>query len=88
MGSVLSRLTIILAAFSGRPADSILPATPIADLGLDSLDVAECAAATETEFGILLSGDEFIRYTTVGEFSDRIGELQRLLPAESAGNTL
>jgi acyl carrier protein len=58
----------VLAQKLGRSADTIrLEDDLLADLGLDSLALAELSASVEEMAGISLPGDELIETVTVGD---------------------
>lgn len=64
----LSRLCRKLEQYTTWDAESITAGTPMADLGLDSLDVIELAMDCEAEWGITLGHEqvEAMRSGTVG----------------------
>jgi len=65
-GPVTARLVRRIAEVTGRPAERIVPATSLADLGLDSLTAVRLREAVVREFGAGLSLSELLSAGTVG----------------------
>jgi UDP-2-acetamido-3-amino-2,3-dideoxy-glucuronate N-acetyltransferase len=63
----LIRLIQILAAVSGRPAEHITANTPLAELGLDSLDRVVLATHIEQSYAVTLPDAVLARATRVGD---------------------
>ncbi|MER5427595.1 type I polyketide synthase [Streptomyces sp. NPDC002588] len=70
--SVTARLTRHIAAVTGHPAARITPATPLSDLGLDSLMAVRVRTAVEHDFRIELPLRDLLTAATVAEAADRI----------------
>jgi acyl carrier protein len=62
---VLADITAILSDVAGVDPADITPQTPLADLGVDSLLMVEVVVAAEDRFGLLVSDDDWPRFTTV-----------------------
>jgi len=61
------KLIDVLADFSGIAANCITMEMPIADLGFDSLDIAEVTFALEEDFNVHLPDTTITDCATVGD---------------------
>ncbi len=71
------RIEDIIAVVAGRPASirsGSMPATPVADLGISSLDLIETIFKLESRFGIEIPNDGPLNNTgvTVGALIDEV----------------
>lgn len=67
---IRKRVTEIVAAEAGRAPDEVSDLTaPVADLGLDSLDLFRVACDLEDEFNIAIDDDKIARSLTVRELT-------------------
>lgn len=76
MASTTEEVLAILAAHNKRDISAVSPETPLADLGVDSLDVMEIIFAIEEKYGIDLP------FEANAETSDglgTIGDLARMV---------
>jgi acyl carrier protein len=62
---VLADITAILSDAAGVDPAGITPQASLADLGVDSLLMVEVVVAAEDRFGLLVSDDDWPRFTTV-----------------------
>jgi acyl carrier protein len=62
---VLADITAILSDVAGVDPAGITPQASLADLGVDSLLMVEVVVAAEDRFGLLVSDDDWPRFTTV-----------------------
>jgi len=70
--SVAARLRHHIAAVTGHPPTRLAPATPLADLGLDSLMAVRIRTALEREFRIELPLRELLGAAHIGQLADRL----------------
>jgi acyl transferase domain-containing protein/acyl-CoA synthetase (AMP-forming)/AMP-acid ligase II/acyl carrier protein len=82
---LLARLTGIVAAKAGIDADELEYDTPLADLGLDSRQLAELAAEIESAAGRTLADADIWRYPTLRELSGHLDGTARPQPAPGGG---
>ncbi len=71
---VLEKLTKIIAEKLDIDASTITPETTAADLGMDSLDVAELLMDIEDNFGVTVEPSPELK--TIGDFVKAIEALQ------------
>lgn len=62
---VLAGLTEILGGAAGINRADVAPEASLADLGIDSLMMAEVIVAAEDRFGLLIDDDDWPRFKTV-----------------------
>jgi acyl carrier protein len=74
--SMIDLLRSILRDVSDRPLGDIDPDTPIAQLGIDSISVAEIVVRLEDHLGVEVAVSEWIRVQTVQDFLDVISRAQ------------
>jgi acyl carrier protein len=71
-----ARVKEILTDRLGMPADEIaLDSKLVDDLGMDSLDAAELAIATEREFNITVSDEQIAKLVTVQDIVALVRQL-------------
>jgi acyl carrier protein len=70
--SVTARLTAMAARRSGLDVASIELGTPLADLGIDSLGLAEFMFDIDDEFKIEISDEQMVKLNTVGDLVAQI----------------
>lgn len=70
----LEKVAEMIAEISDLEASEITEETTIADLGIDSLDVAELVLNLENEFGVKLEMDGSLK--TVGDIVSKLDELK------------
>ncbi|MER5448593.1 type I polyketide synthase [Streptomyces sp. NPDC002764] len=80
--SVTARLRHHLAAVTGHPPGRLTAATPLADLGLDSLMAVRVRTALEREFRTALPLRDLMGAARLGDLADR---LQQALPGGGFG---
>lgn len=66
----LSKIAEMLTEYCDTPAEEITAETKFADLGIDSLDIAEIAMSIEDEMGITIEMDQSL--ATVGDILAKI----------------
>jgi acyl carrier protein len=71
VSAVFSRMITPLAE-QGLDLAVISPETRVADLDLDSLEMVTLAAALETEFGVELTDEEFLKCETLGDVAEML----------------
>jgi len=69
--AVSRKVVETLAAF-GPAIDDLKPEATLAELDIDSLDIAELAQVVEDEFGVEISGDDAAGVATVGDTIDLV----------------
>lgn len=62
---------------SERPLPEIALETPIAELGIDSISVAEIVTRVEDELGIEIPAPQWIRVRTLQQFIDVVEEARQ-----------
>jgi polyketide synthase 13 len=72
-GDVKDRVRGIVAQVMGYSAQSIDDATPLTELGLDSLHAVRILAMVESEFGIALPPRTVLRKGTIAEVAELLG---------------
>ena len=70
--SVTARLTAMAARRSGLDVSAIELNTPLADLGIDSLGLAELMFDIDDEFNIEISDEQMVKLNTVGDLIEQI----------------
>jgi acyl carrier protein len=60
---------------------------PLNDLGAESLDVVEIAVSLEAEFSIVISDDDIVKFSTVGDLLDFVDIAQAEAVAAKAVKT-
>lgn len=70
--SVTARLTAMAARRSGLDVAAIELDTPLADLGIDSLGLAELMFDIDDEFKIEITDEQMLKLTTVGDLVAQI----------------
>lgn len=70
--SVTARLTAMAARRSGLDVAAIELGTPLADLGIDSLGLAELMFDIDDEFKIEISDEHMAKLNTVGDLIAQI----------------
>lgn len=66
----LSKIAEMLTEYCDTPAEDITAETKFAELGIDSLDIAEIAMSIEDETGITIEMDQ--SFVTVGDILAKI----------------
>ncbi|NGN69789.1 non-ribosomal peptide synthetase, partial [Streptomyces sp. A7024] len=84
--TTLDRLRTRVAAVMGYPADGIDPATPLTDLGLDSLMAARIGAAVLDEFGAKVDLKVLLRQGTLADVAAALEQTEpgTAAPSEAA----
>lgn len=81
MNTIAQRVINILALVSGQRPESIKPTHHIiANVGLDSLDIADLMMELENEFGININEDAFEKLTAVDEVIAHVADLYTRTP--------
>ena len=70
--SVKARLTAMAARRSGLDVAAIELSTPLTDLGIDSLGLAELMFDIDDEFKIEISDEQMVKLNTVGDLIEQI----------------
>jgi acyl carrier protein len=74
-------LTLIFRSIAAQVIEKPLPdvplATPIAELGIDSVLVAEIVARLEDQLGIEIPADQWLRVRTLKDLVDAVGAAKR-----------
>ena len=70
--SVTARLTAMAARRSALDVSAIELNTPLADLGIDSLGLAELMFDIDDEFNIEISDEQMVKLNTVGDLIEQI----------------
>jgi len=85
--TTLQTIQHLLAAEMSLGADTLDPARPLDELGIDSLAVIECMFKLEDKFGISVENrDTNVRtLQDIADLVDRLVADKKLVPAESAG---
>jgi acyl carrier protein len=85
--TTLQTIQHLLAAELSLDADTLDPARPLDELGIDSLAVIECMFKLEDEFGISVANQDANVRTVqdIANLVDRLVADKKLVPAESAG---
>jgi acyl carrier protein len=68
----VSRKVVETLASFGPPIDDLKPEATLAELDIDSLDIAELAQVVEDEYGVEISGDDAAGVATVGDTIDLV----------------
>ena len=75
--NVMEQITAILAESFGLSSDEIHADSRLeADLGINSLELAELALRCDEEFGVEIEDDDIHRLITVGDVASYIEEKQ------------
>jgi len=85
--TTLHTIQQLLAGELSLPPDSLDPARPLDELGIDSLAVIECMFKLEDKFGISIPNHDANAKTLqdIADLVDRLVAEKTLVPAESAG---
>jgi len=70
---------------SERPLPDIALETPIAELGIDSISVAEIVTRVEDELGIEIPAPQWIRVRTLQQFIDVVEAARQKTPGSQTG---
>jgi acyl carrier protein len=68
----------IVSEVTEKPFPEVPPETPIGELGIDSILIAEIVARTEDSLGIEVQAERWMRVRTLDEFLGVIEEARRL----------
>ena len=86
--TTLQTIQQLLAGELSLDIDTLDPARPLDELGIDSLAVIECMFKLEDKFGISVANDD-AKATTLQDIADLVDKLvadkNKLVPAVSAG---
>ena len=85
--TTLHTIQQLLASELSLDIDSLDPARPLEELGIDSLAVIECMFKLEDKFGISVANHDANAKTLqdIANLVDRLVAEKNLVPAESAG---
>jgi acyl carrier protein len=67
----------LVLEITGKPLPDVAPDASIADLGVDSVSVAEIVARIEDDLGIEVPAARWMRVKTVAELFDAVEEAPR-----------
>jgi acyl carrier protein len=68
----------VLGAVAGVGRQDVTAEKSLADLGIDSLAMAEVIVAAEDRFGLIICDDDWSRFTTVGDATRYIQQARML----------
>ena len=80
MDEILSKIFAILTRLEGRQYEGVSGQTAIADLQLDSMNVAHLLVELEVQFDIALADDELDRVATLSDLARCIQRQRELTP--------
>ena len=75
MKSTEQKVIDVFTEHLGYPADALTADKTLEDIGCDSLDIVECGAELEDEFGIEISDEEVGNLHTIQDAIDLVKRL-------------